>query len=237
MSTGARGATGPEAGHPTAPPDVRDVVYCHGFASSPGAAKAAFFRERLAPLGVRLHAPDLNVPTFESLRLTAQVERVADFVDGLRLPAAPAVIGSSMGALVALLFAARRPAAVLRLLLLAPAFRFVGERLAAAAGSTLDEWRARGWIAVPHHADGQVRRVGFQLVEDARGLDFDALAPPVPTMVVHGSEDEVIPVAHSEAWVAAHPGVTFHRLEGADHGLVGAADEIWRRAAPFLLGG
>lgn len=217
-------------------PDVRDVVYCHGFASSPGAAKATFFRERLAPLGVRLHVPDLNAPSFEELRLTAQVERVAALFDELRLPAPPAVIGSSMGALVALLFASRRPGAVRRLLLLAPAFRFVGERLAAAAGTTLAEWRTRGWIAVPHHADGRIRRVGFQLVEDALRLDFDALVSPVPTTVVHGSEDEVIPVAHSEAWVAAHPGVTFHRIEGADHGLVGAAEELWRRVAPFLLG-
>lgn len=222
--------------HPGATPVVRDVVYCHGFASSPGAAKATFFRERLAAHGVRLHAPDLNVPSFEGLRLTAQVARVEEYVAALRLPAPPALIGSSMGALVALLYAQRHPTALRRLLLLAPAFRFVGERLAAAAGTTLDEWRTRGWIAVPHHADGVVRPVGFQLHQDARGLDFDALVPPVPTVVVHGSADEVIPIAHSEDWAAAHPGVVFHRLEGADHGLVSATGEIWRRVAPFLLG-
>jgi len=217
------------------PPTVRDVLYCHGFASSPGAAKATFFREKLAAHGVRLHAPDLNAPSFEELRLTAQVERVEAFAAALALPAPPAVVGSSMGALVALLYATRHPTAVRRLVLLAPAFRFVGERLAAAAGTTLEGWRARGWIAVPHHADGAVRKVGYQLIEDAQTIDFDALAPPVPTMVLHGSADEVIPVAHSEAWVAAHPGVTFHRMEGADHSLVAVTEELWRRAAPFLL--
>lgn len=212
-----------------------DVLYLHGFASSPGAAKATFFREKLAARGVRLHVPDLNVPSFEELRLSAQVDRVGAFLDELALPSRPALIGSSMGALVALLFAGARPAAVRRLLLLAPAFRFVGARLAAAAGSTLDAWRERGWIEVPHFGDGRVHRVGYQLVEDALDVDFEALAPPAPTLVVHGSDDEVIPIAATEAWVAAHPDVEFHRLEGADHGLTGAVDTIWGLASDFLL--
>ena len=65
----------------TAPPSPAPLrrrpgpyVYLHGFASSPGANKARMFAQRLAPLGVTLHAPDLNVPTFETTTLTAQAE-------------------------------------------------------------------------------------------------------------------------------------------------------------------
>jgi pimeloyl-ACP methyl ester carboxylesterase len=39
----------------------------------------------------------------------------------------------------------------------------------------------------------------------------------VPTLIVHGTADKVIPISESEAMAARIPGATFHRVEGAGH--------------------
>ena len=211
--------------------------YLHGFASSPGAAKAAFFRAKLAPHGGALHVPDLNVPTFEALTLSAQVDTVAAAVDREAGGEPAVLIASSMGALVALLFARRSPAAMARLLLVAPSFGFVGHRLAALVGSTLEEWERRGYLLAPHYADERVHRLGFQLAEDARRLNLRDLRPPCPTLVVHGTRDEVIPFAATADWVRERPAVRLVAVEGGDHGLRAHTETIWSEVKGFLLKG
>ena len=52
------------------------VFYLHGFASSPGSAKAMFFAERLARAGVRMDCPDLNLPDFSTLTVSRMLQQV-----------------------------------------------------------------------------------------------------------------------------------------------------------------
>lgn len=52
---------------------VIPVLYFHGFASSPGSRKVQSLRALLAPEGIELNAPDLNIPTFASLDFDAIV--------------------------------------------------------------------------------------------------------------------------------------------------------------------
>jgi len=212
-----------------------EVFYLHGFSSSPGSKKGAFLRDHLAPHGIPLHVPDLNRPSFEGLTLTAQVDEVHRYLTALPTPKPALLIGSSMGALVSLLYAAAHPTHVERLLLVAPAFKFVGERLAVAAGSSLETWESQGWLSMSHYADDDLHRVGFQLVEDARGYDFDALAAPLPLRVIHGTADELIPIHATRRWVARHPGVDLVEIEGGSVDLGGHLDQVWEAAAPFLF--
>lgn len=43
------------------------------------------------------------------------------------------------------------------------------------------------------------------------------LAPQVPVWILHGTADTVIPLAISERYAAAHPGVRLEAIDGADH--------------------
>ena len=212
-----------------------EVFFLHGLSSSPGSKKGAFLQERLAHRGVPLHLPDLNRPSFEGLTLTAQVEEVDRFLKAIPGDRPALIIGSSMGALVSLLFAAAHPTRVERLLLVAPAFKFVGARLAAAAGTSLDAWEQRGFIPMEHYADNKIHHLGFQLVEDARGYDFDAISAPLPLRVIHGTEDELIPFEATQRWVQQHPGVELVPVKGGSHDLGEHLEEVWDAAEPFLF--
>jgi len=208
-------------------------VYLHGLLSSPGSKKLAFFREKLNALGGKLHAPDLNVPTFDEMTVSAQFETVSRFLSELPGTAAPVLIGSSFGALSTLLYASAHPKRVHRVVLIAPALRFVGERLARLAGSSLEKWRETGYLEMVHPIDDKLHRLRYGLVEDAARHDFDSLSLTCPVLVVHGTKDEVIPFEFSKDWVAGRANAVLVPIEGGDHGLLDHLDEIWRHVTSF----
>ncbi len=226
-------------------PVTRHVFYLHGFASSPGSTKAAFFERHFARYGVPLHCPDLNAPDFETLtvsRMIGQVERAI-----LALPPAPVVlIGSSLGGFVALEIASRwskRCAAadpgilarypIDRLILLAPALDFVRGRERQLGEEGLANWRASGSVPVFHYGEGRTRNVHYGLYEDA--LKYDAFASYVdfPILVCHGRRDDTVAPDAVEAFARSRPNVILRMLDD-DHQLIGSLDEIWKETAAFL---
>src|SRR6188768_1478746 len=107
---------------------IGSAVYLHGFASSPSSSKATRFGRELAALRVPFWCPDLNEPDFSTLTVTRMLGQTAAVIDAATAPVA--LIGSSLGAFVALhAAAAAGPATVDRLILMAPALDFGGNRL------------------------------------------------------------------------------------------------------------
>ena len=191
-----------------------DLVYLHGFASGPDGAKGAHCRAWAAARGLGFHAPDLNLPDFEHLTVTAQVAAVQALLAGQDRP--PVVVGSSMGGLVAAAVAVRG-AAMARMILLAPAFGFARRRL---AGRRWAGYRKRGTMPTFHHAEGAWRTLGPSLLPDLPlWQDDDQWQVAVPVTILHGRQDATVPLAESEAFVARHPGAVLRILED-DHGLL-----------------
>ena len=84
----------------------RQMIYLHGFASSPQSTKAKWLTSRARAIECLLVCPDLNGDDFEGLTVTRMLEHVVGTMDAL--PDGPVVlVGSSLGALVALFAAVR----------------------------------------------------------------------------------------------------------------------------------
>jgi len=200
------------------------LLYLHGFSSSPGGNKAAFTRAWAERNGVALHAPDLNLPTFETLTLTAQVEAVERLLG--HLPEPPVVVGSSLGGFIATAVAQR--GAVLRsMILLAPAIHFAHRRMTGPAWAT---YRERGEMEVFHHGVGRPLRLGPDLLHDfPHWMDDDTWRISVPTVLLHGRADEAVPLAESQAYRDRNPGTVLHVLED-DHSLLQPASLEMLRA-------
>jgi pimeloyl-ACP methyl ester carboxylesterase len=204
------------------------MLYLHGFASGPGSTKARFFERQFAVHGIQLLIPDLSGGDFEHLTITEQlnrVERTAGPGQGL------VVAGSSLGGYLAALYAARHPE-VERVVLLAPAFRFRA-RLAETLGQAeMARWRETGWRNVFHYGDGRDRRLSYALMEDAQCYeDFPDL--PQPTLLLHGTRDEVVPSAYSIVFARSHPNVSLVLLDSG-HELTDVTDRLWDEMAGFL---
>jgi pimeloyl-ACP methyl ester carboxylesterase len=191
-----------------------DLVYLHGFASGPNGAKGTHCREWAAARQIPFHAPDLNLPDFEHLTLSAQVAAVAELVGGLREP--PVLVGSSMGGLVAAA-AARQGVPAARLILLAPAFGFARRRL---SGRRWAGYRRRGTMRTYHHARGRWLTLGPELLADLpRWRDDDQWRLDLPVAILHGRRDDAVPLAESQVFAARNPGAML-RVVDDDHGLL-----------------
>jgi len=208
------------------------VFYLHGFASSAKSSKAAFFATRLAQHGVAVDTPDFNLPDFSTLTITRMVDQVADAVDhGGNEPAV--LIGSSLGAFVAVQAALRSPSAVSQMILLAPALDFGGNRMRQLGDRGIDEWRRTNRLEVFHYAYGRMMPVHYELYADARRYDCMAAALSMPVQIFQGRRDDAVDPETVEAWARSRPNVELHMLDD-DHQLLSSLDYIWGQVARFL---
>jgi pimeloyl-ACP methyl ester carboxylesterase len=230
---------------PMVPVPVRHVIYLHGFASSPGSSKAQWFARELARRGVGFSCPDFNLPSFGTLTVTRMLDQTQAAIAAAG-PGPVALIGSSLGAFVAVHAAARHAAdarasggpasggTVDRLILLAPALEFGGNRLRQLGEHGIDEWRTRGTLRVFHYAMNEPAEVGFALYEDAARYDAFALEVPWPTLVFQGTRDASVDPAMVVRWASSRPAVDL-RMVDDEHQLTASMDEIWE-ASQGLLG-
>lgn len=190
------------------------LVYLHGFASGPRGAKGEHCRLWAAARNIPFLAPDLNLPAFETLTVSAQVEAVEALLR--TLPEPPVVVGSSLGGLVAAAVA-HRGAALAGLILLAPAFGFASRRL---EGPRWAGYRRRGSIPIYHHARNAWTRLGPELLADLPAwADDGRWRVEAPLAILHGTRDESVPVEVSRAFAARHPGAIMMEVDD-DHALL-----------------
>lgn len=210
--------------------------YLHGFASSPMSNKAQDFSKRFAALGIPLHVPDLNVPSFETLTLTAMLAKVADEIRTLP-PDDICLMGSSMGGAVALHFSDRyrnaEAARVTRLLLMAPAFDFAANRWHDLGAEGIARWRETGAQEFFNYAAGGLKAVHYGLFEDLQGYDSYALSLMQPILIFHGRYDESVNVEQSIRFADTRPNVDLRVVE-SDHQLLDQTDVMWAAARTFF---
>ena len=208
------------------------VFYLHGFASSEGSTKAAYFAERLREHGVALQCPDFNRPDFATLTMTRMLDRVKEQLE--QLASRPAtLIGSSLGGTLAILAAERFAAQVHRVVLLAPAVMFAKPGHHLLPPERIDEWRRRGSLPFLHFAFNAERALNYTFYEDS--LQYDAFAARIdqPTLVFQGLRDASVDYRTVEAFANARSNVTLSLLDD-DHQLIASLPRIWESVAAFL---
>ena len=195
------------------------ILYFHGFASSPRSQKVTRFRELLEPEGFVFDAPDLNVPSFETLDFDAVVALGVQ-----RGTAAPpdVIVGSSLGSLVALAVARAVGAP---LVLIAPPLGMAAHWIARLPpGDPITVFN------YARNADAPIHRAFF---EQMGRVDADRDPPSQAVTVVIGRNDETVPfdgvLAKWREWEASGrlaAGSSFIAIAEGDHGLVSFAGLI-----------
>lgn len=202
------------------------VLYLPGFASGPSSTKAVAYADHYAKRGITVERLDLRKPSFERLRMSAMVEHVR-----ARLTGPAVLIGSSLGGLTAARVAEAddRIAAVV---LLAPAFRLV-ERWQQQLGPEWDEWKRSGWREVYDYTTNASAKVDFGFITDVLAYGSEVPKVTVPALVIHGTQDETVPIASSRELAASDPRVEL--IELADgHQLAASIPRLLAESDRFL---
>lgn len=140
------------------------------------------------------------------------------------------LVGSSMGAWIALCLAAARPERICGLVLIAPApdfaTRLMLPSLDQAARDALE--RDGIWFR-PSEFEQDPYPVTMRFIEESRQhnlLDGAAVRVDGPVRILHGSEDEVVPTSHALACLDTidSADATLTLVKGGDHRLSAPAD-------------
>jgi len=204
-------------------------LYLHGFASGPRSAKGVAFAEHFARRGITFDRLDLRVPSFEHLRLSAMIEAAGRAIGGPDDRAV--VVGSSLGGLTAARLAERDPR-VTRLVLMAPAFQLMA-RWEQILGPAFAEWKRTGWREVLDYTTRQPARVDFGFIEDASAIDIGFPDVRVPTLILHGTRDDSVPIEHSRRFAAERPNVELIELDDG-HELTASLPRLLAETERFL---
>ncbi|HEU4726807.1 MAG TPA: YqiA/YcfP family alpha/beta fold hydrolase [Kofleriaceae bacterium] len=208
-------------------------LYLHGFASSPRSAKGMAFADHYARRGIEIERLDQRVPSLEHLRLSEMIAAACQAIGGPRDRAV--VFGSSLGGLTAARVAERDPR-VTALVLLAPAFELIA-RWRQLPG--WDDWQRLGWREIHDHDTRQPARIDFAAAEDMMAVDVGYPDVRVPTLILHGTRDDVVPIDCSRTFARDKRHVRLVELDDG-HDLLASLPSMFEEADRFLapwLGG
>lgn len=199
-------------------------VFLHGLGSVRTGEKSESLREHAQSRGHAFMRFDFRGHGDSSGQLgSVRVsDLISDTVRVLENHGPSILIGSSLGGLVGAYVAAERPDLVQQLALLAPAFGLMPK-----LSQRVDQ---DGCLMT---GEGVKFYVEADVLKDAEQLDERSLPAriQVPTLVVHGTADDVIPQVVSEMFFAAM--TTEHKqlwiVPDGDHRLTQVASKIWQR--------
>ena len=204
-------------------------LYLHGFASSPQSSKARYLCDRFAEQDLRLEVLDLNQGDFTHLTLTRQIQQtIAAFPDS-KTPVT--LIGSSFGALTAAWVAQQHQ--VKNLVLLAPAFGFPHSWYSRLSCEQIEQWHNSGYLPVYHYGAAKQIPLHYQFLKDADNYPLSGLKRSLDTLIIHGINDDVVPIQVSRDYRNQHSQVKLVELN-SDHGLNDVQAEIWHLIRDFL---
>ena len=225
---------------PPASGEGRLWFFIPGLSSHRRGEKALYFAREIARRGEAFASLDLTGhgdSQGDLLRLSLS-RNLGDLERGLRFAEAEAgpfssilLIGSSMGGLTALWYAARQPDRIAANLVMAPAFEMAGRVLLSLGQERARQWREEGKIHLK--TDYAEFELGYGFVEDEARYPTSNLVKQLatPTLILHGTEDETVPCQLSLSFAHSLATVKLVLTEGGDHRLTAHKetlfDEMW----------
>ena len=205
-------------------------IYLHGFASSPLSRKAVFLQEQFAREKITLEVPDLNQNDFTHLSLSRQIKQTANL---FATPQQPVIlIGSSFGGLTAT-WLAQKYHQVSKLILLAPAFGFPFSWFERFPPAELVQWQQTGFKDIYHYGAKASIPLHYEFLEDGKQYPLENLKRSLPTLIIHGKSDAVVPIEVSQKYLETHDECQLIVLD-SDHGLNDVQETIWQAIQGFL---
>lgn len=142
------------------------------------------------------------------------------------------LIGSSFGGLTCA-WLGQHYKCVRSLILLAPAFGFPSIWLASLGEETIRQWQTSGYLPVYHYGQKRSLPLHYQFIVDSEQYPEHGLQKPIPTLILHGRNDEVISIQNSRDYAAKRPWVELIELD-SDHSLTNVMPQMWTEIKDFL---
>jgi pimeloyl-ACP methyl ester carboxylesterase len=228
----------PGAGKPS-----RLWFFIHGLNSNRRGEKAVYFARQVARQGEAFASLDLtghgdSEGDLLGLCLSRNIQDLARGLGFIEQKAGPFsaihLVGSSMGGLTALWYAATNPGRVDANILIAPAFEMAGRLLLTLGRDKAQQWRREGKIHLKtEYAEFDL---GYGFVEDEARHSTSGLMRNLktPTLILHGSRDESVPCLLSRQFATRAEAVQLVVIDGGDHRLSDQKEQLFKEMRDFV---
>ena len=163
--------------------------------------------------------------------MSRMLEQLASEIE--RLGGRVTLMGSSLGAALGVLGAARFGDVVDRAVLLAPAVMFAKPGHSLLPPERIDEWARRGTLPFFHYAYNEERLLDYAFYEDSLQHDAFEVTFHQPTLIFQGLRDAVVDARTVERFAHARTNVTLSLLDD-DHQLGASLPRMWSAVEDFL---
>ena len=170
----------------------------------------------------------MNCDDFRHLTITRQLKQVAITLEPHK---SVTIIGSSLGGLTAA-HLGEKLLQVKRLVLLAPAFEFLSHWLPNLGQEVIQRWEKEKYLMVHHYGEKRGIPLSYDFLTDANQYQEKILQRQVPTLILHGKHDEVIPIEASRNFTQKRSWVDLIELN-SNHALGNVMMEIWQEIQDF----
>ena len=150
-----------------------------------------------------------------------------------------AIVGTSFGAGIAVLYTKMRPAAISSLILLCPVLDYKMTFL-----KPETEW-AQEWFTPQAISKAKLTgkfnldgfQLGYELLKEFRRYKpaETLLKLTIPTMIMHGTEDSMVPYSVAQYYGRKYRKGKFVSIKGADHGFKGFEKKVFSEVIKWIL--
>ncbi len=200
------------------------VILCHGFSTNKESKTYLLLEKALNEKGIAIFRFDFfghgeSEGKFEDITISEAVDDTMQAIAFLKEKGFQKIclFGSSFGGMAALVAASKAPG--LRLLALkSPVSDYLGKITAQEDQVDVWQWKKKGFFWHESSRMGR-QKLNYSYFEDAEKVSgFEAAKQiKIPTLIVHGSLDKVVPVEQSKKTSSLIPNCRLEIVEGADH--------------------
>jgi len=200
------------------------VVLCHGFDTSMQSTtylrvEKALNEKGFATLRFDFFGHGESDGKFEDITISEAVDDALQAIAFVKSRGFQkiALFGSSFGGMAALLAAAKSPGLQL-LALKSPVSDYLGKLLADEDKIGIEQWKKQGFTWHETSKRGKLK-LNYSFVEDAENVSGfeEAGKIKVPTLIVHGNQDKIVPIEQSRKTASLIPNCRLEEIEGANH--------------------
>ncbi|MFC2158224.1 alpha/beta hydrolase family protein [Acidobacteriota bacterium] len=200
------------------------AVLCHGFATSKESRtyldlESRLFREGIDSFRFDFFGHGESGGRFEDITVSEAVDDVLCSVAFVRQLGYERIflVGSSFGGLASIIAAAEIPE-LTALVLKSPVSDYISRLLVNNDGVNVEEWKTQGFIELPPF-EGSTLRLNYGFYPDAeKNSGYDSAGKiGCPVLIVHGNEDESVPLEQSLKLNKIIPDCSLQIIHGADH--------------------
>jgi len=210
--------------NPTSNKDRPIMILCHGFSTSKDSYTYVRLEEILNGKGISTFRFDFfahgeSEGEFEDITISEAVDDILNAIKFMKESGYSKIglVGSSFGGIASVIVASKTDYLFI-LALESPVSDDLGKLVAQESRQEIETWKERGFIYYTS-SNGRKLKLNYSFFEDDEKVNGYEAAKKIkiPTFIVHGDNDESVPIEQSKKIVGLIDNSRLEVIKGADH--------------------